>query len=100
MTKVPLEEKATVQLFNLDGAKAEDMDAVPSPRVVHTHMLPHLLPNDALQEGRKIVLVFRNPKDTAVSLYHFLKKENRFWTGLKISWNCFIEHWMRESCKC
>lgn len=58
-----------------------------------THFLPKLSPKDHLKPGRKIVLAFRSPKDTAVSHYYALKKAPMF-GGFKLSWNSFINYWM------
>lgn len=98
-TTGPLDDIPTVQIRNIDFGIDKELDAVPSPRILQTHMLPQLLPRDAFKKGRKIVLVFRNPKDAAVSLFHFLKSDCAGWNDLKISWDCFIEHWIKESCE-
>ncbi|CAN0303770.1 unnamed protein product [Lampetra fluviatilis] len=50
--------------------KIKDLDAAPSPRLFVTH-LSDLVPKGFFQCGCKVVLVFREPKDTAVSFYHF-----------------------------
>lgn len=94
-----LDAMPTVQIFNIDLGTREDLDLVPKPRILHTHLTPQLLNSDALKRDRKIVLMFRNPRDTAVSMYHFLKKESEGWEEMKVSWNCFLQHWMKKSCK-
>ena len=43
------------------------------PRLLETHMLPKHLPEDFRQKSKFIVML-RNPKDTAVSMYHMLRK--------------------------
>ncbi|XP_032832490.2 sulfotransferase 6B1-like [Petromyzon marinus] len=50
--------------------KMKDLDAAPSPRLFVTH-LSDLIPKGFFECGCKVVLVFREPKDTAVSFYHF-----------------------------
>ena len=64
-----------------------------------SHMKLSLWPDTAIDSGNKIIVLFRNPKDTAVSCFHFLKKERAVGEGLNISWNCFIEKWMNSSGK-
>ncbi|XP_075268077.1 sulfotransferase 6B1-like [Opisthocomus hoazin] len=49
----------------------ERMKELPSRRVITTHLPPHLLPRSIFQNKAKILLLLRNPKDTAVSYYHF-----------------------------
>ncbi|XP_066300445.1 amine sulfotransferase-like [Branchiostoma lanceolatum] len=48
----------------------------PSPRIIHTHLPRYLAPKMmSSPTGKvKVIVVMRNPKDTAVSLYHFLAK--------------------------
>lgn len=45
------------------------------PRIFKTHSLPRLLPGacDAATPTPRVVVVVRNPKDTAVSLYHHIR---------------------------
>lgn len=42
-----------------------------SPRVIKSHLPGHLLPPDVIRKKSRIVYVARNPKDVAVSYYHF-----------------------------
>ncbi|XP_072033690.1 sulfotransferase 1C4-like [Amphiura filiformis] len=49
------------------------MDMMPSPRLLKSHLPAHLLPPDIYAKKSKIVYVTRNPKDVAVSFYHFHK---------------------------
>ncbi|KAK3607134.1 hypothetical protein CHS0354_036077, partial [Potamilus streckersoni] len=44
--------------------------ALPSPRVLNTHLKFSQLPRDMIEKRCKIVLILRNPKDVAVSFYH------------------------------
>ncbi|KAG8583499.1 hypothetical protein GDO81_008445 [Engystomops pustulosus] len=43
----------------------------PSPRIISTHLNFKNIPKSFFQKKVKILLVLRNPKDTAVSFYHF-----------------------------
>ncbi|XP_013801531.1 sulfotransferase 6B1-like [Apteryx mantelli] len=54
-----------------DPGKFERMKKLPSRRIILTHLPPHLLPRSFFQSKAKILLLVRNPKDTAVSYYHF-----------------------------
>ncbi|KAM3392450.1 hypothetical protein ACQJBY_013537 [Aegilops geniculata] len=50
------------------------LDALPSPRLMNTHVHHSLLPPSVAQDpGCKIVYVCREPKDMLVSLWHFYK---------------------------
>ena len=45
----------------------------PSPRFFKTHLPFHMLPNQVKQKGTKVLHIVRNPKDVAVSYYHFYR---------------------------
>lgn len=49
-------------------------DALPSPRVLNTHFPPHLLPVAIPERKPKVIFVYRNPKDVAISSFYFYKQ--------------------------
>ncbi|KAL5006864.1 hypothetical protein ScPMuIL_015670 [Solemya velum] len=57
----------------LEALDQEDMDSLPSPRVLNTHLLLDCLPDHLFTCGCKVIHILRNPKDIAVSAYHFLR---------------------------
>ncbi|XP_078660970.1 sulfotransferase 2B1-like [Branchiostoma floridae x Branchiostoma belcheri] len=61
----------------------------PSPRIIHTHLPRHLAPKmmSSPKGNVKVIVVMRNPKDTAVSLYHFLVKLGSVHPALVKSWD-------------
>lgn len=44
-----------------------------SPRLLKSHLPAHLLPKDIWNAKPKLIYVYRNAKDVAISLYHMLK---------------------------
>ncbi|KAM6432645.1 uncharacterized protein O9250_000039, partial [Rhynochetos jubatus] len=82
----------------------ERMKKLPSRRIILTHLPPHLLPPSILQSKAKILVLVRNPKDTAVSYYHFYNNMPvlpsfaswdeyfaAFMNG-KVAWGSYIDH--------
>lgn len=49
----------------------DDLDKLPSPRIIKSHLPLYLLPKDLWTVRPKIIYTARNPKDIAVSLFHF-----------------------------
>ncbi|CAN6199749.1 unnamed protein product [Urochloa humidicola] len=50
------------------------LDALPSPRLMNTHLPYTLLPIPVTNGGCRVVYVCRDPKDMVVSLWHFLRR--------------------------
>ncbi|NXU77062.1 ST6B1 Sulfotransferase, partial [Oreotrochilus melanogaster] len=88
------------------------MKKLPSRRIIVTHLPPHLLPLSIFQSKAKILVLVRNPKDTAVSYYHFYNKMPllpsfsswdeyfaAFMNG-KLTWGSYFDHtveWNKHS---
>ncbi|CAO2604301.1 Sulfotransferase 6B1 [Lemmus lemmus] len=54
-----------------DAEKYQRMKLFPSPRILTTHLHYDKLPQSVFKNKAKILVIFRNPKDTAVSFFHF-----------------------------
>ncbi|XP_023392379.1 sulfotransferase 1C4 isoform X2 [Pteropus vampyrus] len=85
-------------------AGLEQANAMPSPRILKTHLPINLLPPSFLEKNCKIIYVARNPKDTMVSYYHFQRMNKAlpapgtweeyfesFLTG-KVCWGSWYDH--------
>ena len=64
--------------------------ALPSPRVIPTHVPFRLYPNMVLERHCKQVYVVRHPKDVAVSFYH-LHRSHKFLGQYQGTWDDFFE---------
>jgi hypothetical protein len=64
--------------------------ALPSPRVIPTHLPYHLYPQAVLARQYKRVHVMRNPKDVAVSFYH-LHRSHKILGHYAGTWDEFLE---------
>jgi hypothetical protein len=58
------------------GGEEAKLDALPSPRLMNTHLPYTLLPDRVTDAagGCRVVYVCRDPKDMVVSLWHFLRR--------------------------
>ncbi|XP_070577955.1 sulfotransferase 1E1-like [Ptychodera flava] len=52
-----------------------DIDTQQSPRVIVSHLRDDFLPTQFAEKRPKVIYVARNPKDVAVSTFHFVQKE-------------------------
>ncbi|KAL8611181.1 hypothetical protein ACOMHN_064471 [Nucella lapillus] len=68
-------DKPTEMMDRLTASQIADL---PSPRVLNTHVPLTHLPTQALQKRTKVVYLFRNPKDVAVSMHNHM----RDWTAM------------------
>lgn len=78
----------------LDISTKKIVDAVDSPRVLSVHDFPECFPPDAFTKFRKLILVFRNPKDTAVAMFHHFRKGIFDGGKVGLNWNGFFDNFM------
>ena len=66
-------ETRTKESLMLEFLTKETIDSLPSPRILNTHLPFSMLPvGEMRRKGVKVLHVYRNPKDTLVSMYfHF-----------------------------
>ena len=78
------------QRIDLAELDTEESD---SPRILNTHFPYRWLPRNHVKNGGKIVYTMRNPKDTYVSLYHFLKFYEEIGTNIPdMTWEQFFNN--------
>uniref|UniRef100_A0A673BGR4 Sulfotransferase n=1 Tax=Sphaeramia orbicularis TaxID=375764 RepID=A0A673BGR4_9TELE len=80
------------------------VEQAPSPRFLGTHMHPDNIPQSFYQNKTKMLVIFRNPKDTLVSYYHFcnnnpvlpsMKSWESFFTDFlsgDVPWGSYFDH--------
>ena len=67
---------------------APDINTLPSPRILKCHLTHNIIPKSANEDKKcKYIYVARNPKDVAVSFFHFLTDMERF----KGPWEIFVK---------
>lgn len=62
-----------------------------SPRIIKTHLPPHLLPIELWTNKPKIIYIARNPKDTAISMFHMINGFKKFNGTIDEYFDCFLE---------
>ncbi|XP_028828276.1 sulfotransferase 6B1-like [Denticeps clupeoides] len=75
----------------LSPDRQKELAQEPSPRFMGTHLLPENMPASFREKKSKMLVVFRNPKDTAVSFYHFMNSNPVL---PKTSWDKFLSEFM------
>uniref|UniRef100_A0A4W3JJN7 Sulfotransferase n=1 Tax=Callorhinchus milii TaxID=7868 RepID=A0A4W3JJN7_CALMI len=81
-----------------DPSKYEDLRNLPSPRLIPTHLNYKMLPVQLKTKKCKMIYIIRNPKDTAVSLYHYYKDNPNLPTVDK--WTTFLEKFLNGDGHC
>lgn len=78
--KVGYEQRAK-ECAMLEFLTPDIINAESSPRIFNTHLQFSMLPSQQFRDKRtKLVHVYRNPKDVAVSLYFHLRQHEPFTT--------------------
>ncbi|XP_063773960.1 sulfotransferase 6B1-like [Pseudophryne corroboree] len=84
--------------------KFEKLKEEPSPRVLETHLHYDNIPKPFFEKNVKMLVVFRNPKDTAASMFHFYKNNplipsynswDEFFPDFmagKVVWGSYFDH--------
>ncbi|CAK6983057.1 sulfotransferase 6B1 [Scomber scombrus] len=70
------------------------VDQSPSPRFLGTHLHPDNIPASFYAKKTKMLVVFRNPKDTLVSYYHFSNNSNNPVLPSGQSWESFYTNFL------
>nr|XP_057909525.1 sulfotransferase 6B1 isoform X2 [Doryrhamphus excisus] len=88
----------------MDGCTQTALDKSPLLRILGTHLHPDNIPTSFFTKRVKILVIFRNPKDTLVSFYHFCKNFpiqpfpsswESFYTNFmsgEVPWGSYFEH--------
>lgn len=80
----------------LELTSPDQMEHYPSPRILNTHYVPPLLPRQMKDTNTKIVFIYRNPKDVAVSLYHHLSTSLSLFGANVGDLNTFISGFLKD----
>ncbi|KAK3595800.1 hypothetical protein CHS0354_025439 [Potamilus streckersoni] len=57
----------------LEARLTKEIDSLPSPRLLNSHLPPAMLPVEMFQKKCKILFLVRDPRDVSVSLFHHFK---------------------------
>ncbi|GAU96008.1 hypothetical protein RvY_07516 [Ramazzottius varieornatus] len=87
---VPCGEKLDKEIKALDYLKAKQGE-----RTYLTHLNSNAIPQDILKTA-KVVYIYRNPKDTIVSMYHFMKAA--IWHGFNGSLEQMVDDFVTDKC--
>lgn len=80
---------AIKQSHMIEAIPSDVLTSIPSPRVLNTHFRFNDLPADMIAKKTKLIVVHRNPKDTAVSFFHHHVKLKRIY-NYSGNWNDYL----------
>ncbi|XP_053381294.1 sulfotransferase 1C2-like isoform X2 [Mercenaria mercenaria] len=89
----PLDALVSHQPCLIDLFDIESFGQREGRRIITSHLLPKYFPTEHFANSGKTVLVFRNPKDTAVSMFHQLRRLKLF-GEFRLSWNSYMNYWI------
>ena len=75
--KAEREQSQKIMLM-MEAVSLSDMEAMPSPRILNTHLPLQFLPQQMKEKKNKMLVIMRNPKDVLVSGYYHAKSEKQF----------------------
>ena len=73
----------------LEALSKEELASLPSPRILNTHIRFDDISEDIKRRKAKVVLIHRNPKDVAASLYNHEKNLVGLYENYHVKW----ENW-------
>ncbi|XP_076146017.1 sulfotransferase 6B1-like [Alosa pseudoharengus] len=90
-----------IEFFSPDAQKL--IAQQPSPRFLGTHLHPVNIPVSFKEKNTKMLVVWRNPKDTVVSYFHFMNKNpllpsvewDKFFSDFmsgEVAWGSYFDH--------
>ena len=81
----------------LEHELPETLDAIPSPRILNSHLNLRFLPKQLFEKKCKIIHVLRNPKDAVVSWYnHDVGIQCYGYSG---KWENFLPLFLEDKCR-
>ncbi|XP_066479059.1 sulfotransferase 6B1-like [Tiliqua scincoides] len=80
-----------------DPEMCKRLNKYPYRRILLTHLHPHALPTSIFKNKAKVLVLIRNPKDTAVSYFHF--SNNLFFLPTS-TWDQFFTDFMNGKVGC
>ncbi|KAL9974597.1 hypothetical protein ACROYT_G011650 [Oculina patagonica] len=88
MERVPFLETS----FNIGVLPHPDINTLPSPRIIKTHLPYHTTPKSATEDTKcKYIYLARNPKDVAVSFFKFVTSLKNFGHGFNGPWEFYAK---------
>ncbi|KAG9337304.1 hypothetical protein AGOR_G00251690 [Albula goreensis] len=76
-----------------DPAKIHELRNLPGPRLIPTHLPQQMVPRKLQTKNCKTIYVIRNPKDTAVSMFHYYQRNPHLPKVDK--WSTFLDMFLK-----
>ncbi|NP_001091145.1 uncharacterized protein LOC100036897 [Xenopus laevis] len=96
--KAPNKVSITSPIEFGDVGKLEELKSITTRRIIPTHLSYEMIPNDFKDRKCKSIYIIRNPKDTAVSLFHYYKDNPNLPTIE--SWHAYMDMFLHGQVVC
>uniref|UniRef100_A0A8C3TS54 Sulfotransferase n=1 Tax=Catharus ustulatus TaxID=91951 RepID=A0A8C3TS54_CATUS len=81
-----------------DISRLEELDKLSSKRIIPTHLDYNMLPPNFKSKKCKMIYISRNPKDTAVSMFHYYRDNPNLPTV--DTWPAFFDLFLKGNATC
>ncbi|XP_035396697.1 sulfotransferase 6B1-like [Cygnus atratus] len=81
-----------------DVSRLEELNKLSSKRIIPTHLDYNMLPSNFKNKNCKMIYISRNPKDTAVSMYHYYRENPHLPTV--DTWTAFFDLFLEGDVVC
>ncbi|XP_045200034.2 sulfotransferase 2A1-like [Mercenaria mercenaria] len=97
VTPGPVQSLKTVPPKLMDLIPLDRWEEVEKSRILSSHFKINRQPIEHLEQGGKVIVITRDPRDAMVSMKYHVQNDERL-SNAPVSWNFFFDTWMNGKC--